>query len=107
MESTPVLITWCFDKRTGNPELDVYLDLTTDHAAENVKTVFTRATFTNTEVALFHVPQGSTREDLALYISMTDRKEVLEKLQKARVRIDEVVRKKHEAGNAVDFILGK
>lgn len=102
----PVLITWGFEQRSGKVELEVFLDLTVEDSASNVRHVYTRAQFTNTNVSLFHLPDGATREDLQVWFEFTEKKELIEKLNKSIVRQDQVVRKKHEGSNSLDFILG-
>ena len=108
MEGTyPVLITWGFDQKKGDIYLDVFLDLTKENAAKQVKPIYTRAQFTNTNVALLHLPEGCTRDDLAGWVECEALKqEVMVKLNSAHVRIDDIVRKKNEGGNAIDFLMG-
>lgn len=106
-DSYPVLITWGLDQRYGDVYLDAFLDLTNENAAAHVKHIYTRAQFTNTNVALLHLPRGCEREDLAHYVECKEMKdEVLLKLNSAHVGIHDIVRKKHESGNVVDFIMG-
>jgi hypothetical protein len=109
MEDTkPVLITWGFEHRTGDVYMGCYLELVDAEAARSLKPIYVRAQFTNEQVSLFHVPIDAGREDIESYVTFKPmRDEVITKLQKAMVRIDDIARKKYNEGNAFDFILGR
>ena len=104
MDSYPVLITWGFDNN-GKLMLDCFLDMTKEDSANVVQHIYTRAEFTKTYVSMFHLPEGCHREDLDAFIEHTPREEVIKKLNEAKVKMNEIVRRKHEAGNAMDFIM--
>ena len=102
---TPVLLTWGFNPRNGKLELDCFLELNTEKAAEAVKMIYLRAAHNNHQVALFHVPQGSERGFVEEWLSLVDTKTAVDKFKKGKVAINDVVRRKNET-NAIDFILG-
>jgi hypothetical protein len=104
MASYPVLITWGFDTK-GKPELDCFLDMNQEDSANIVQHIYTRAEFTKTYVSMFHLPEDFHREDLAEFIDQTPREEVIKKLNESKVKMNDIVRKKHDGGNTLDFIM--
>ena len=102
----PVLITWYFDPRTGDIKLDCLLELDDPNQVQAVRMVYVRAGVQNASPALLHIPGGATRQDIEMYIEdKKNREDVLLKLNKARVKENEIIRKKL-ATNAIDFLAG-
>jgi hypothetical protein len=102
----PTLITWGFDRSTGNPYLSCWLDCSKPENAKAVKMLYVRAHFTGENVSLLKLEEGMTRGDVAEWMSAKHmREEVIEKLNLAKVRESDIVRKKHESGNSMDFIM--
>ena len=102
----PVLITWYFDPNTGDIKLDCYLELDDPSQVQAVKMVYLRAGVQQAHPALLHLPEGATRETVEEYIcNESIKKEVLQKLNKAKVNQNDIVRKKLET-SAIDFLAG-
>jgi len=100
----PVLITWYFDPTSGDIKLDCFLELDDPKHAKVVKLIYVRAKFTNVTPALLHIPEGYGREIVEEYINNTNiREEVIKKLNSAKVRIDDIVRRKL-GHNLKDFL---
>lgn len=102
----PVLITWGFNTRTGKIELDCYLELDDPKHASAVKMVYLRKDMNNHEASLLRLPEGAEREDVESWLKTEKLDKVIEKLNKAKVKQQDIVRKKHEGGNTMDFIMG-
>jgi len=102
----PTLITWGFNSRSGEPYLACWLDCSKSENAQSVRMLFIRAQFTQENVSLLRLEEGMTRGDVEEWITNpTTRSEVISKLNKAKVREMDIVRKIHEGGNAMDFIM--
>lgn len=102
----PVLITWYFDPSTGDIKLDCYLELDDPSQVQAVRMVYVRAGVQQANPALLHLPEGSERQDVEMYITdKKNRDSVLQKLNQAKVKENEIIRKKL-ATNAIDFLAG-
>ena len=101
----PILITWYFDHNTGDVRLDCWLDLDGYKRVQAIKMVYLRANINQSHTSLIHVPEGCDRETVEDWMKVERKKDVLELLNKAKVRVEEIIRKKHEAGNAMDFLM--
>jgi hypothetical protein len=102
----PVLITWGFNPHNGEIYLDAYLELNNPERAAVVPMIYIRAEFQKVNVSLLHIPEDASRKDIEEYVtSSTGKDEVVQKLNDAKVRKDEVIRKKL-ATNAIDFLAG-
>jgi hypothetical protein len=102
----PILITWGFDKMTGEIYLSCWLDCSKPENAKEVRMVSVRAIYTGENISLLRLEEGMTRGDVEAWITEPSlRKEVLSKLNKAKVRETDIVRKIHEGGNVMDYIL--
>jgi hypothetical protein len=102
----PVLITWGFNPHNGEIYFDAYLELNNPENASLVSMVYIRAEFQKVNVSLLHIPEDASRKDIEEYVtSSTGKDEVVQKLNDAKVRKDEVIRKKL-ATNAIDFLAG-
>jgi len=104
-DSLPVLITWHFNPSNGKLELDCFLECNDHKHAPAVKHVYLRAGVHQSKVSLLHIPLGSGRGDLESWMKEADQKDVLELLNKAVVQQSDIVRKKNEGGNALDFLM--
>jgi hypothetical protein len=102
----PTLITWGFDSMSGEPYLSCWLECDKAENAQSVRMLFIRAQFTQENVSLLRLEEGMTRGDVEEWItSKTIRSEVVKKLTEAKVRESDIVRRKHEAGNAMDYLM--
>jgi hypothetical protein len=98
----PVLISWLFND-DGELEMACYLELNTASPAD-VSGVFLRSDLGRDKVALLHVPDDLQRNEIADYVeNKAIRDEVVAKLKKAKVRKEDILRKRLE-NNAADFI---
>jgi hypothetical protein len=98
----PTLITWYFND-DGNLEMACYLELKTAKPDE-VQGIFLRSLMGRDNVALLHIPEDVDRKELQSYVeNKTIQDEVVTKLKNAKVRKDQILRKKLE-NNAADFL---
>ena len=104
MDSIPVLITWGFRPSDGELELDCFLELDDPKQAGAVKMVYLRAGVHSYSVSLLHIDKEFSRAGVEEWMT-GHRKTVVDLLKKAKVNINDVVRKKNDV-NSVDFILG-
>lgn len=103
---TPTLITWGFDRTTGEPYLSCWLDCSKPENAKAVKMLYVRANFTGENVSLLRLDEGMDRNEVSEWMRAKHmREEVITKLNQAKVKESDIVRKKHESGNAMDFIM--
>jgi hypothetical protein len=100
----PVLITWHFRPNDGELELDCFLECDNPEQAASVKFVYIRANMNSSQVSLLHIPNDCGREYVESWMKEAADKDVLELLNKAKVKQHEIVREKHKGGNAVDFL---
>lgn len=100
----PTLITWGFDKRTGEPYLSCWLDCTKPENAKAVKMLYVRAQFTGENVSLLKLDEYMGRNEVSEWMRLGIRDEVISKLNKAIVRESQVVRKLHQDGETMDYI---
>jgi hypothetical protein len=102
----PVLITWGFNPHNGEIYLDAYLELNNPERAAVVPMVYVRAEFQKVNVALLHIPEDATRNDIEDYVTKSpNQKDVVQKLNDAKVKKEEIIRKKLST-NAIDFLAG-
>lgn len=101
----PTLITWGFDRSTGEPYLSCWLDCTKPENAKAVKMLYVRANFTSENVSLLRLDEGMSRNEVSEWMRTGVREEIITKLNQAKVRESDIVRKKHDGGNAMDFIM--
>jgi len=100
-----VVITWGFNPNDGKPYLDCYLPITDPTKdASAIKMMDLRGSSQGTSLALIRIPEGCEREDIEKYIEMNT-PDAIELLKKAKVRVDDLVRRPHE-NQAIDFIIG-
>lgn len=101
----PVLVTWYFNPNNGNLELDCFLECDKPENAKAVGMVFLKANVQQAHAALLHIPKDAGREYIESYIKGGDQSEIVKTLKKAKVNENDITRKKHEAGNAIDFLM--
>jgi hypothetical protein len=100
-----IIITWGFDKTSGEIYLDTYLDIEGDESKliNDLKFISLRQRFQMTTMTLLHTPEGVTRQVIEDYFKFTPRQELLNKLQKGMVDLNKITRVASDS-TAVEFI---
>ena len=104
----PVIITWGFDPYNGKLYLDCYLEVTNcDKDVTAVKMMNLRGRTQGTHLALLRIPKDQDREYIETYIKEGRFHDVVQLLNKAKVNISDITRKKMSDIQAIDFIMSK
>jgi len=100
-----VLISWGFDTNKGNIYLDAYMDLTDPKfSPKDVKMLDFRVQFQQVHLALLKIPKECERDYIQEYFKEYKQENLVDLLKSAKVRSEDIVRKKLHENNAIDFL---